>query len=206
MMDREKIAGISVSRETVQRLEIYQNLIRKWTAHINLVSRKSLDELETRHIADSAQIFQIARPQSGKWVDLGSGGGLPGIVIAILSAEHARDLQVTLVEADQRKAEFLRTVSRETSVAFTVIAERIETVPAMKADYLSARALAGLPDLLTHADRHLSRFGKAYFPKGAQHRTERTLAEQQWAFTCKAHKSLTDPQAVIYEIDEVRRV
>ena len=115
-----------VSRETLARLEAYAALVAKWNPKINLVSRKSLEDLWSRHILDSAQVFALAGPAPrGRWADLGSGGGFPGAVVAILAAGIGADLRVTLVESDQRKAAFLRTVSRETAVPFEVLSDRI---------------------------------------------------------------------------------
>lgn len=195
-----------VSRETLARLETYAALVRKWNPRINLVSRRSLDDLWERHFLDSAQIFALTGPEPvGRWVDLGSGGGFPGAVVAILGAEAAPELRVTLVESDQRKAAFLRTVSRETGVAFEVLAERIETLVPLGADVLSARALAPLTDLLAFAERHLRPAGFALFPKGETHAEERLEAQNRWRFTCETAKSGTDPRAVIFKIGAVHR-
>ena len=101
--------GIDVSRETRRRLDAFEAILRKWNRSINLVSKGSLNEVQTRHIADSVQVFRAA-PAGRRWVDLGSGGGFPGLVVAVLAAEEAPEMRVTLVESDQRKAAFLRSV------------------------------------------------------------------------------------------------
>ncbi len=160
------LAETGVSRETMARLDAYAGLLEKWTPAINLVSKASLRDLWTRHFLDSAQILGLAKTRIGRWVDLGAGGGFPGMVCAIMAAECAPDLRFTFVESDSRKATFLRTVSRETSVPVEIIDERIENIAPLKADVLSARALAPLKVLLEHAERHLAANGQALFPKG----------------------------------------
>lgn len=197
--------GRPVSRETRDRLETYAELLRKWSPRINLVSRASLPDLWERHFEDSAQLFDLGGVSRGRWVDLGSGGGFPGAVVAILAAEAAPDLAVTLIESDGRKAAFLRSVSRETGVPFTTLDRRIEEVPPQAADVLSARALAPLTVLLGHAQRHLAPDGIALFPKGARHETELAEARRDWRFEHEALPSRTEPAAAIYRIGRVAR-
>lgn len=206
MTEETRHSIANVSRETRERLEIYADLLSKWTRKINLIAPSSLPQLWSRHIADSTQLFEFVRPTGGNWVDMGSGGGLPGLVIAIMAAEAVKDLKVTLIESDQRKATFLRTVSRETEVPVRVISERIEAVSPLGADYLSARALASLDILLGFADRHLAHDGLAVFPKGARHEEELRLAQENWSFDYQTRPSSTDPNAAIYLIKGVRRV
>ncbi|WP_043771148.1 16S rRNA (guanine(527)-N(7))-methyltransferase RsmG [Roseivivax isoporae] len=194
-----------VSRETTERLEIYETLLRKWNPRINLVSRSTLPEIRTRHIADSLQLLPLAG-QPARWSDLGSGGGMPGIVCAIAGAELMPETRFTLVEADIRKATFLRTVLRETGVRAEVIAERIERTTPLQADCLSARALADLGELLTFATLHLVPAGKALFPKGATWEKEVEAARARWNFTAIPHRSMTHPEAVILEIGDVSHV
>ena len=102
-----------VSRETMQRLDVYKSLLTKWNPKINLVSRSTLAEMDTRHFQDSAQILDLSDSSATNWVDMGSGGGFPGLVIALLAPELRPELNMTLIESDQRKCSFLRTVARE---------------------------------------------------------------------------------------------
>ena len=196
----------NVSRETLERLGIYEALLMKWTRRINLVSPATLASLWNRHFLDSAQLMEFAPRASERWVDLGSGGGFPGAVIAILSCEAAPERRVTLIESDQRKATFLRAISRETGVSFHVVTDRIEAAPPMQADIVSARALAPLPDLLSLVARHLKPTGKALLMKGAGHADEVVNALERWRFDCETHRSKTDAEAVILEIGEIERV
>lgn len=197
-------AELLVSRETQGRLEIYDRLLKKWNPAINLVSRATLQETWSRHFMDSAQIMDLA-PKGKNWVDLGSGGGFPGMVCAIIGAERAPDTSFTLVEADQRKAAFLRTVSRETGVSVTVIPERIERVDPLQADILTARALTSLSGLLEFAARHLSPDGTGIFPKGSRWRQEKEEALETWCFDTVEHQSKTDADAVILTIKDISR-
>ncbi len=201
------LANLSdVSRETSERLEIYESLIHKWNPRINLVSKRSLTELRTRHFQDSLQIFTDIKKAAISWVDLGSGGGFPGLVIAILAAEHAPSLKVTLVESDMRKSAFLRTVIREANIQATVITDRIEEIPSFGADVISARALADLTTLLGYVDRHMSAKGKAILMKGKSWEDEIIKARDKWNFDYTYSKSITDDQAVILRITGVSRV
>ena len=196
----------NVSRETSRRLRLFEDLLRKWNSRINLVSASSLDALRTRHIADSAQLCRLAAHPVGRWVDLGSGGGFPGLVVAILAAETGSPARTTLVESNARKAAFLREAARATGVAAEIVVGRIESVAPLEADILSARALAGLPELLGFSERHLRAGGTAIFPKGASWRDEIAEAEKSWKFSFRADRSETDGQAVVLSISGVSRV
>ena len=199
------LGGVSVSRETLARLEAYEVLLRKWNPAINLVSPRSLDELWSRHIVDSAQLFALIRPQAGVWADLGSGGGFPALVVAALARELAPALEVILVESDRRKSAFLMTVIRELDLKARVIAERIETVAPLGADFLSARALAPLSMLLTFSERHLARGGICVFPKGESWRDELAEVDKSWSFELECHPSETDSAAQILILKGVTR-
>jgi 16S rRNA (guanine527-N7)-methyltransferase len=195
--------GLDVSRETSERLERYADLVKRWNPKINLVSRASLDQLWTRHIIDSAQLFALRPTDARHWADLGSGGGFPGLVIAALAAEAAPDLRVTLVESDSRKAAFLATAARELGLTVTVKPERIEALAPLGADVLSARALAPLDTLLGYASRHLAPAGRALFPKGARAEEEIAAARKHWAFDLHRHPSKTAADGAILEIGAI---
>lgn len=201
MRDERAALGLDVSRETLARLERYAALLKKWNPKVNLVARSTIDDLWTRHIGDSAQVFGLAPPFWTHWVDLGSGGGFPGMVVAILAAEKNPAGAVSLVESDRRKAAFLRTVARETGIPVTVHAERIEHLSPQGADVLSARALAPLADLLPFARRHLRSGGTALFPKGESYGDELQEALDRESFSYQVIPSRTDPRAAIIKID-----
>ncbi|MDP2062123.1 MAG: 16S rRNA (guanine(527)-N(7))-methyltransferase RsmG [Phaeovulum sp.] len=194
-----------VSRETMARLEIFEALLQKWNPAINLVAKSTLDAVWARHFRDSAQVFHLAAPQTGIWADLGSGGGFPGLVIAILAAEKAPRLAVVLLESDARKAAFLATVARETGVSPRILTDRIESAAPLRARFLSARALAPLPKLLEYAERHLLPNGTAFFNKGDSWRDEISAAERIWRFEATAHPSMTGANSAILEVKGVAR-
>lgn len=197
-------AAFDVSRETMLRLETHLALLRKWNPRVNLVSRASLEHAWERHFADSAQLWAL-RPHGARlWLDLGSGAGFPGLVIAALAAGSS--LYVHLVESDQRKAAFLATVVWAAGLPATVHARRIEELPAMAADVVSARALAPLSGLLTMAEKHRGVGGIGLFPKGASVHKEVAEASEHWRFDHVIHPSLTDARAAIVEIGATRRV
>ncbi len=203
-MSSEILSDLDVSRETLGRLETYVSLVQRWNPKINLVSRKSLEDIWSRHILDSVQVYRCVN-RFQNWVDLGSGGGFPGMVCAIMAVEEAPDAQFTFVESDQRKSAFLRNVARECGARCTVISRRIEEVDPLNADILSARALAELRILLSFCDRHLSKQGTALLPKGANWKKELEGAREEWNFYCEPITSLTEPQAVILRIKGVSR-
>lgn len=191
-----------VSRETFTRLETYKRLVKQWNPRINLVAAADVEELQARHIDDCMQVADMTAAESGRWADLGSGGGLPGIVMAIVKADTG--LSFVLIESDQRKAAFLRTVVRETGLGnTTVISQRIEALPPLDAAFVSARALAPLTKLMAYLDRHLAPGGKAFLMKGRQWRSEVEDARTEWRFGCMVHPSVTQDGAAILEISGV---
>ena len=191
---------MSVSRETDACCKKFAALVRLWNPRINLVSKASLEALETRHIADSTQVAQ-AIPDSITWADLGSGGGFPGLVVAICKP----DAQVTLVESDQRKAVFLRRAAGELGLAVTVYPKRIEDVPPLLPDVISARALAPLEKLIPLAIRHGRPDTRYVFPKGAKHRDEIEAARASWRFDIDVQPSRTEKEAVILVMENIQR-
>ena len=191
-----------VSRETHERLTAYEALVRKWNAKINLVAPSTLPEFNSRHIQDSIQIFDHVQFPEGNWVDLGSGGGLPGIVVSIYAQKAP--LTVSLVESDHRKSAFLRTVIRELSLQnVSIMTGRIENVPPLAANFVSARALAPLSVLLSMVQRHMHQDGTAIFLKGRSWKAECDEARKEWRFDVTSFPSKTDPDAAILKITGV---
>lgn len=195
-----------VSRETMEKLEIYATLLRKWTKHINLVAPGTVDVLWERHFTDSAQILTLGPEAATRWVDLGSGGGFPGAVVALMASATRPDFIMTLIESDQRKATFLRSVARETDTKLNVFAERAEAANPSHADIVTARALAPLELLLGYVSHHIGENGIALLPKGANASSEVELARKTWSFTCESLPSMTDNQAAILKIGDIKRV
>jgi 16S rRNA (guanine527-N7)-methyltransferase len=201
----DTVGGLSVSRETFAALQAFEVEVRRWTPTVNLVSRGSLDHLWGRHIDDSAQIFRACPPDAERWLDIGSGGGFPGLVVAVLARELKPGLKVTLVESDQRKAAFLRQTAQKLGLSVEVLAKRVESLPPQMADVVSARALAPLSDLLGLAFPHLTADGTALFPKGARHAEEISEARRFWSFDLESRPSASDPDAALLIIRKIYR-
>ncbi|MCQ8279903.1 16S rRNA (guanine(527)-N(7))-methyltransferase RsmG [Acetobacteraceae bacterium KSS8] len=191
---------MDVSRETMARLEIFAALLERWNQRINLVSPKDLAQLWPRHIEDSLQLAEDM-PPGMPFVDLGSGGGFPGLILAIATGNP-----VTLVESDQRKASFLREAARSTGTNATVVAKRIEDAEIGPAGVITARALAPLPLLLEWAKRFLQPDGVCLFLKGRNAEDELTAARAEWHMTISRRPSRSSSDGVILRLSEIRRV
>ena len=200
------LPGLNVSRETFLRLKEYEKLLFKWNAKINLVSRSTLDNFWNRHVLDSAQFLSSVGEKAGKWVDLGSGGGLPGLVVAILSDEIEPVNKLFLVEADARKAVFLKTVCRELGLKVEVYNNRIEELPPISANIVSARALAPLKTLCLYAKNHLEKDGVAVFAKGENWKAELVEAQKKWIFSYEAVKSTLHEGSVVLLLRGIKSV
>lgn len=206
MTEAEVCAALGVSRETAERLTRYVAHLRKWSGALNLVSRTTLDEVWTRHVVDCAQLYPFAPAHARRWADLGAGAGLPALVIAALAAEASPDLEVVAVESDARKCAFMADAARAMGVRLALVNRRIEQAAPLRADVVSARALAPLPRLLTLAERHLAPGGLGLFPKGAGLAEELTEARRLWHIVEERAPSRTDPAASILILKELRRV
>tara|TARA_R110000796_G_scaffold27713_4_gene76285 strand:- start:10525 stop:11133 length:609 start_codon:yes stop_codon:yes gene_type:complete len=200
-----RIFDENVSRETSDKLTLFANIVEKWTPKINLISKASVPYIWQRHIEDSIQIYSLVPPVSS-WVDLGSGGGFPAIVVALLAQQDGRNSKFTLVESDQRKCVFLRTAIRELGLKVEVLNDRIENIPPLEANVVSARALAELPLLIGLASRHMKSDGIAIFPKGKNWKVEDAKARKSWAYSNESIPSKTDPSAAILKIKEIKHV
>lgn len=193
--------GLDVSRETRERLERYADILLRWNQKINLVSPHDLPHLWSRHIADSLQLAALIPAGSVSLVDMGSGGGFPGLVIAC-----ATDAHVTLIESDQRKAAFLREAARVAGVQVTVRAQRLEVADVPPAQVVTARALAPLPLLLEWGTRFLRPDGFCLFLKGRNAEEELTAARAGWHMATTRIPSRTNADGVILELSDIRRV
>lgn len=181
-------------------------LVERWTPAINLVAAGSLPVAWQRHVLDSAQLFLHRPAEARHWVDFGSGAGFPGLIVAILAAEHQPDLTVTLVESDKRKAAFLIQAARELGLKAAVLSRRAEDLPPQAADAISARALAALSELMPLVQQHLKPQGLALFPKGARAQDEVTEARKSWIFDVESLPSRTDPAGMILKVKNLRHV
>ncbi len=193
-----------VSRETLEALKLYEQLLKKWNPKINLVSKSTIEDCWERHFVDSAQVFEIAEAHEGLWLDIGSGGGFPGMVCAIISKFEGYGFDFSFIESDKRKCAFLNTVSRELDLNVSVKAERIENLPMEGCDILSSRALASLNMLLNFSKMHLSPNGTALFLKGENYKLELEEAQETWHFNHEVIQSKTNAQAVILKIRDIK--
>jgi 16S rRNA (guanine527-N7)-methyltransferase len=199
-------AAFNVSRETLDQLLLYVALLEQWQPRINLVAGATLADVWHRHIADSAQLLALA-PGARTWLDLGSGAGFPGLVIAIMA--HGRPgPSVSMIESDKRKSAFLAEVARRTGISVEIHTARIEQIATQRmlepVDVVSARALAPLVRLIPLS---LPFFGDAtlgLFPKGRDAESEVAQARANWAFDVEMTPSLTDAAARIVAIRRPR--
>lgn len=201
------VAGLKrVSRETMERLDLHLDLVRRWTARINLVAPSTLEDAWLRHIVDSAQLLSESWPFGGRWLDLGSGAGFPGLVIAILLQEHDPAARVTLVESDRRKATFLRQAAQATQIPVTVLAERAESLEPLSAQIITARALAPVDRLCALASPHLVPGGELRLLKGKGAEEEIDRARAAWSFDLHRAPSVTEPQASVLILRNLHHV
>lgn len=193
----------AVSRETLARLDDYVALLRRWQGAKNLVGPNTLAEVWSRHVADSLQLAEHA-PLAGSWVDLGSGAGFPGLVLAILAAETGA-ASVALIEANTRKCAFLREVARVTGAPAEVHDARIESVVdrLAGATVVTARALAPLATLLDWAKPLLMAGAIGLFPKGRDAEAELTAARERWRFQADLLPSRTASDARILRVSSL---
>lgn len=203
--DEEALKGFDVSRETMDRLRILVIELRRWQSIKNLVGPGTLDAVWTRHIADSLQLLALVPDAPQAWLDLGSGAGFPGLVIAIAAPPGSR---VHLVESNSRKCAFLRHAARATGASAQVHEGRIEDLVSAfvgQVDIVTARALAPLTQLLAWSEPVLSKGPIGLFLKGREASSELTEAQRSWRFHYEAIPSRTDSQARILRIADLAR-
>ena len=200
----QDVAG-PVSRETFERLQAFERVFQKWAQRINLVAPSTLSEVWERHILDSAQVVKLGG-DAKKWLDVGSGGGFPGLIIGSMIAER-QGASIDLVESNRKKSGFLQAVVGELGLPAKVHSKRIEDVHEIikTPEILSARALAPLPLLLQLSAPWLESGTVALFHKGRDYRQEIEDSAHQWRFDLVEHPSLTDAQGVILEIRNLSR-
>ncbi|MGI9499653.1 MAG: 16S rRNA (guanine(527)-N(7))-methyltransferase RsmG [Geminicoccaceae bacterium] len=191
-------AYIDVSRETLARLEAYLTLLKRWQGAINLVGPATLADPWRRHLLDSAQLMRHVPKEAGTIYDLGSGAGLPGVILAIMGKAD-----VHLVESDQRKAQFLREVARSLNLGIDIHAQRIECLPSKCAGVVTARALAPLSRLLDLAVPLLRPDSICLFLKGRSASDELTEARKCWRMSLQSFPSLSDSSASVLKLRDI---
>jgi len=205
--DRARALALTpVSRETTDRLDRFVELLLRWQQTIHLIAPSSVPKLWTRHIADSLQLLGLA-PDAKVWVDLGSGGGFPGLVVACALADRP-SARVHLVESNEKKAAFLREAVRVSGAPALVHAKRLETILGGlvgSTDIVTARAVAPLPRLLDQCFELLKGGAQGLFPKGQDVEAELTEASKYWNMRATLAPSRTDPKARIVMISALER-
>jgi len=189
------VERLDVSRETMDRLSAYVALVEKWQKRVNLVSASTLPDIWMRHIWDSAQLVPLIPSETGRILDVGSGAGFPGLVLAALC-----DAECHLVESDQKKAIFLQTVIRETGIRATIHNKRAESLPSLEPDIITARALAPLEKLLDLLAVQLRPGTRCLFLKGEQAEAELQTIDCRQDISYKLHPSLTNQHAFVIDL------
>ena len=183
-MHKEILKTLDVSCETINRLEIYVDILLKWNKKINLISKNTIPNIWTRHILDSAQLMKFLENKTERIIDIGSGAGLPGIVLSIMGAEA-----IVLVESDERKVSFLREVSRILGLGVEVINDRVENI-SIEANVILARGFSAL-DKIFDITSHIH-YNRMLLLKGQNAEFEIDNAYKEWEFSYIKHKSITN--------------
>lgn len=198
-----------VSRETLDRLQVYADLLRRWQKAVNLVAPGTLHQVWHRHLADSAQLYALLPPNAVRHLDIGSGGGFPGLVLAIMAADRP-GWRTTLVESDQRKCAFLREIARHAGIAVEIVTKRIEISETRSmvgaVDVVTARALASLDRLLSYSSPFCSASTVGLFLKGKGVEQELAEAGCHWRFQHRLIPSVTQDGAFVVEVRHLSSV
>ena len=201
----ESLARFNVSRESLDKLQIYVRLLLEWQKHINLIAPSTIGDVWQRHVIDSLQLLPLLPPNVKAIADLGSGAGLPALILAA-----TQPATVHMYEANSKKAAFLSEALRQMKCAGVIHRERLEprkAPPKMPVvQVVTARAFAPLPLLLDLAAPFLQSGAIGLFHKGQDIETELTEAAKHWQITSESHMSVTDPLAVILAVKEINHV
>lgn len=204
MTPDEFAARAPIHPDSLSDYRVWESLLRKWNARINLVAPNSLPYFWSRHALDSAQILPFIPDTAHTIVDFGSGAGFPGLAVAIEAKQSKRDQIVHFIESSGKKSSFLKSVSRETSAPTHIHSARIEALSPLDADIITARAFAPLTRILPLAWHHLSPNGKLVLLKGRSLTDEIADSHEGWEFRHKIHPSLSGDDGFIVEIDGLK--
>ena len=198
------IKKYNVSRETIKKLESYQALVKEWNSKFNLISKSTEDNIWERHIIDSLQLIKFITPKDLVLLDLGSGAGFPGVVLAIACQELYPDLKINLVESIGKKTIFLQEINKTLNLNMEIYKERIENLKIGKVDVITSRALASLPKLLEYAKPFCSNRTRLIFLKGEKWAQEQEEARKKWIYKCEVSDSDTSEDGKILRISDLR--
>lgn len=198
------IKKYNVSRETIKKLESYQALVKEWNSKFNLISKSTENIIWERHIVDSLQLIKFITQKDKILLDLGSGAGFPGVVLAIACQELYPDLKINLVESIGKKTTFLQEVNKILNLNMEIYKERIENLKIGKVDIITSRALASLPKLLEYAKPFCSNNTRLIFLKGEKWVQEQEEARKKWIYKCEVYDSDTSEDGKILRISDLR--
>ncbi len=203
MKKNEFVKSLNVSRETLNGFYEYETLLSKWNEKINLVSKNTLVDIWDRHFLDSGQIIKHVEASGKRWVDVGSGAGFPGLVVALLLRDRKIDCDLVLVEKSQKKGFFLSEVIRKLDLSVEVVNDNIDTLESLNADILTARAFSELNTLIEIAFRHRKKDGICLFLKGENYRFELDKTLNYWFFDYDIVDSLSSSSGKIIRVKKI---
>lgn len=200
-----EILKYNVSRETLGKMQEFVRMLSEWNEKINLVSKKSLQDVWVRHVLDSLQLSEYMSPQDKVLLDIGSGSGFPGVVLAIYAAEKLPDMKIILVESIGKKVMYLRDVCQRLGLNnVEVVQNRVENIK-ITADVVTARAVAELPVLLAYTEKIINKNGKALFLKGKSYNQEMAVAQGIWNYEADIVSNRYSDDGVILKIFAIRK-
>ena len=194
---------MNVSRETLNEFYEYETLLSKWNEKINLVSKNTLVDIWERHFLDSGQIIKHVEVSGKRWVDVGSGAGFPGLVVALLLRDRKIDCDLVLVEKNSKKGFFLNEVIRKLNLSVEVVNDNIDNLEPLNADILTARAFSELNNLIEIAFRHRKKEGLCLFLKGENYRIELDKTLNYWFFDYDIIDSLSSSSGKIIRVKKI---
>ena len=203
MKKNEFVKSLNVSRETLNGFYEYETLLSKWNEKINLVSKNTLVDIWERHFLDSGQIIKHVEVSGKRWVDVGSGAGFPGLVVALLLRDRKIDCDLVLVEKNPKKGFFLSEVIRKLKLSVEVVNDNIDTLEPLNADILTARAFSELNNLIEIAFRHRKKEGICLFLKGENYRIELDKTLNYWFFDYDIIDSLSSSSGKIIRVKKI---
>ena len=203
MKKNEFVKSLNVSRETLNGFYEYETLLSKWNEKINLVSKNTLVDIWERHFLDSGQIIKHVEASGKRWVDVGSGAGFPGLVVALLLRDRKIDCDLVLVEKNPKKSFFLNEVIRKLNLSVEVVNDNIDNLEPLNADILTARAFSELNNLIEIAFRHRKKEGICLFLKGENYRIELDKTLNYWFFDYDIVDSLSSSSGKIIRVKKI---
>ncbi len=203
MKKNEFVKSLNVSRETLNGFYEYETLLTKWNEKINLVSKNTLVDIWERHFLDSGQIIKHVEVSGKRWVDVGSGAGFPGLVVALLLRDRKIDCDLVVVEKNSKKVFFLNEVIRKLNLSVEVVNDKIDNLEPLNADILTARAFSELNNLIEIAFRHRKKEGICLFLKGENYRIELDKTLNYWFFDYDIVDSLSSSSGKIIRVKKI---